>query len=308
MTGVVEERVPRPRGRPAATVPPAAANTSHGRDPHITLASFFDGRYWPTFGPPLSAASRVREGSICKRILAEWGARELDSITVEEVDSWLARVRAMGSPASYNKHRQRLRHLFATTQRWGYRADNPVVHSNRLREPRGRARTIGKEELDAILASAPPDLLRYIVAALQTGQRLSALCNLRVRDVDLRGGTVTFRHTKNGDDVVIPLTTRFRGHLLDWWRMQTPGPDDHVLPRRYSSSVSRAFRKLCERLGSRDLHFHDLRHHVGTTLAMAGANLPAIMAVLGHRDPRMGMRYIHLAGAQSVRAVMDAVL
>ena len=61
--------------------------------------------------------------------------------------------------------------------------------------------------------------------------------------------------------------------------------------------LSRAFASLAKRLGLHDLHFHDLRHDAGSTLTMAGVPQRTIMAILGHRDPRMTMRYQHLAPA-----------
>ena len=41
--------------------------------------------------------------------------------------------------------------------------------------------------------------------------------------------------------------------------------------------------------------FHDLRHDTAITLTMAGVLQRKIMAILGHRDPRMTLRYQHLS-------------
>jgi len=48
-------------------------------------------------------------------------------------------------------------------------------------------------------------------------------------------------------------------------------------------------------LGLTDLRFHDLRHDTASTLTMAGVPQRTIMALLGHRDPRMTLRYQHLS-------------
>ena len=47
-------------------------------------------------------------------------------------------------------------------------------------------------------------------------------------------------------------------------------------------------------MGLKDVSFHDLRHDVASTLTMAGVSQRAVMEVLGHRDPRMTIRYQHL--------------
>ena len=55
--------------------------------------------------------------------------------------------------------------------------------------------------------------------------------------------------------------------------------------------TGRAFARLCDDLGLADLRFHDLRHDAASTLTMAGVPQRTVMAILGHRDPRMTMRY-----------------
>jgi len=49
------------------------------------------------------------------------------------------------------------------------------------------------------------------------------------------------------------------------------------------------------RLGLKDLRFHDVRHDAASTLTMAAVPQRTIMAILGHRDPRMTMRYQHVS-------------
>jgi hypothetical protein len=48
-----------------------------------------------------------------------------------------------------------------------------------------------------------------------------------------------------------------------------------------------AFKRLTQRLGLRGLCWHDMRHNCASSLAMSGANQAVIMAVPGHRGPRM---------------------
>ena len=63
--------------------------------------------------------------------------------------------------------------------------------------------------------------------------------------------------------------------------------DPHVL--------TRSFARLVKRLGLTKLTFHDLRHDAASNLTMAGVPQRSIMELLGHRDPRMTVRYQHLA-------------
>jgi len=69
-----------------------------------------------------------------------------------------------------------------------------------------------------------------------------------------------------------------------------------VLPRYgHPRALTRSFTRLATRLGLPNLTFHDLRHDAASNLTMAGIPQRSVMEILGHRDPRMTVRYQHLA-------------
>jgi integrase len=68
-----------------------------------------------------------------------------------------------------------------------------------------------------------------------------------------------------------------------------------VFPPRDPKVLSRAFARLVADLEIPNLRFHDLRHDAASALTMAGVPQQAVMEILGHRDPRMTMRYQHLS-------------
>jgi integrase len=72
-------------------------------------------------------------------------------------------------------------------------------------------------------------------------------------------------------------------------------PEARVFPEREPQVLSRSFARLVRDLGIPNLRFHDLRHDAASTLTMAGVPQRTVMAILGHRDPRMTMRYQHLS-------------
>ena len=203
-----------------------------------------------------------------------------------------------------------LKHLLNRAVAWGYLKDTPAKSVRRAKEAPGRTRYLTPEERDQLLNGLDakveardgrtwtlrhgpnPTLRLYILAALQTGARRSELLGLRWVDVDVKARMITFRNTKNGDARTVPLTDTLREAL-----QAVPRPLDgeaHVFPERDPKVLSRSFARLAERLGLKDLRFHDLRHDAASTLTMAGVPQRTVMAVLGHRDPRMTMRYQHL--------------
>ncbi|MGH9761858.1 MAG: tyrosine-type recombinase/integrase, partial [Blastocatellia bacterium] len=68
--------------------------------------------------------------------------------------------------------------------------------------------------------------------------------------------------------------------------------------------VKRAFAAACKEAEIEGLRFHDLRHSAGTRMADAGVPLPAVAAVLGHRDIKTTSRYAHATEESKRRAVM----
>jgi integrase len=68
-----------------------------------------------------------------------------------------------------------------------------------------------------------------------------------------------------------------------------------VLPERDLKVLSRSFTRFVADLEIPNLRFHDLRHDAASVLTMAGVPQRSIMEILGHRDPRMTMRYQHLS-------------
>ena len=106
-------------------------------------------------------------------------------------------------------------------------------------------------------------------------------------------GTVTFARTKNGDARTVPMTNTLRELLMTLPRPMDPQMP--VLPQWNPASLTVAFGRLVRSLGIRNLTFHELRHDTASTLTMAGVPRRTIMAILGHRDPRMTLRYQHLS-------------
>ncbi len=89
------------------------------------------------------------------------------------------------------------------------------------------------------------------------------------------------------------MTDTLRDLLLKMPR--SVDPQLPVLPQWNRANLTVAFGRLVRSLGIKNLTFHDLRHDAASTLTMAGVPQRTIMAILGHRDPRMTLRYQHLS-------------
>ncbi|MDP8929350.1 MAG: site-specific integrase [Actinomycetota bacterium] len=81
-------------------------------------------------------------------------------------------------------------------------------------------------------------------------------------------------------------------------------PDEAGRPLKHRN-LRRHFHKVREQAGIRHVRFHDLRHSAATLLLAQGVPPRTIMAVLGHTDPQMFLRYSHVS-EELAREAADA--
>ena len=277
----------------------------------LRLKDFVEQKYWPTVKASVSAGEQVRARSILDtQILPYFDGVKLARLRREEIERWQAERRETVSGSTANKELQRPGHLLNRAVAWGYLKANPARGIKRAKEAPGRTRYLSSDEREKLLNGTDvtikakdgrawtmrrepnPALRLYILGALQTGARRGELAALTWADVGMKARTVTFRHTKNGHARTVPMTDTLREALAALPRPLSP--EAGVFPEREPQVLTRAFARLVRDLELPNLHFHDLRHDAASALTMAGVPQRAVMEILGHRDPRMTMRYQHL--------------
>lgn len=275
------------------------------REEGILLKKFIEDKYWPTIKGSLSFFEERRSRSILdQHILPRFGDGKLAKIRTEDIDRWQSDRMEKASPGTVRKEMMRLKHLLNCAVKWRYIKDSPAKGLQAVKMPPGRVRYLTPEERTVLLDQARPELRVYIEAALQTGARRGELCSLRWTDVDMRTRTVSFPKTKNGESRSVPMTETFYNLL-----QRLPRPLDHkalVFPSLSADAVTIGFGRLAKDLSLPNLKFHDLRHDVASTLTMAGVPQRSVMEILGHKDPRMTLRYQHLTPAH-LRKAMTAL-
>ena len=227
---------------------------------------------------PLAQARHVTQ-TLEAVLMPIFGERPLARLTPRDVEAWAADRRQQVAPSTFNKNLWVLKNVLNLAQARGYLRHNPAADVERRKEPSGRVRYLEGHERDALLSTANPRLLAYIVVALQTGGRRSELCRLRWTDLDMKQRLLTFEWTKNGERRHVPMSDE-----LWMWLQARPRPLDPAAPvlPGYDDphSVTRAFDRLVARCGLKNLTFHDLRHDFASRLAMAGIPLLTIGKLL----------------------------
>ena len=280
----------------------------------LRLKDFVEQKYWPTVKASASLGEQVRARSIIDTQLVPcfgFGGTKLAKLRREAIERWQAERRGKVSGSTANKELQGLGHLLNRAVAWGYLKTSPARGIKRAKEAPGRTRYLSAEERETLLNGADvtvkakdgrkwtmhrapnPALRLYILEALQTGARRGELAALTWADVDIKARAMTFRFTKNGHARTVPMTDTLREALAALPRPLSPGA--RVFPDREPAVLTRSFARLVRDLGLQNLRFHDLRHDAASALTMAGVAQRAVMEILGHRDPRMTMRYQHLS-------------
>lgn len=185
---------------------------------------------------------------------------------------------------------------------WGIALQiNPAVQVRRPHPGQGRNRVFeGDEEhrlfaaLDGVGYKRVPRLhhnpwVRPIVElALETACRRGELLGMRWELLDLTSRTIRIPITKNGEQRIVPLSSR----AIEVIRALPRSLDGRLFPIRWTL-LHQAFTKACRRAGLVDFHFHDLRHEATTRLSTKLPNVIELAAVTGHKNLKMLQRYYH---------------
>jgi integrase len=250
------------------------------------------------------------------RLLAVWralmGTRTLVSLTpaviAEQRDELAKRPNRAGKPitgATVNRHLTALSAvLTVATKEYGWLPKNPVANVSRLADSKGRERFLSEAERQALLtacdASECAALGPCVRLALATGARKGELMGLEWANVNLDRRTVRFVDTKNGDNRTVPLAPTAVAVLKAWKKGRLP--TGLVFPMTIDG-IDKPWREAREAAGLGDFRFHDLRHSAASYLAMSGASLMDIAAILGHKTLAMVKRYSHLSEQHTTAAI-----
>ena len=271
-----------------------------------TLAQVLD-RYrrevLPTKAPSTQPNYRIH--------LAWWesqlGTLRLADLRADRIDTCRDLLTESGkSPATVTRYLASLAAaLTAAVRLWHWLPASPLAQVHKPTVSNERTRFLTEAELARLLTacreSTSPDLLLAVMLAISTGARQGEILNLRWRDLDLERGIITLRAgiettTKGGSrgvalaGEVAPLLRERAAAGVDPAALVFPSR----VTRRHPIDLRKPFETALARAGITDFHWHDLRHSAASFLAVDGASLLEIGAILGHRNPSTTKRYSHL--------------
>ena len=276
------------------------------REPDAAVASFL----------ALLAARRApRTVDAYRRDLAAFATflgRSPASATADEVQAWLAKLRADGqSPASVARRAAAARSFFRHLVLIGARDENPAAEvalpRRRVRLPRALSRGDIERLIEATKGTQPRDLRdRAIVELLYGGGlRVGEAVALERASVDLEERFVRCRG-KGDKERIAPLGREASEALRRYLSRGRPYLDRRHRPELFlnaqGGALTRAgvfliLRRLAVKAGldPTRVHPHLLRHSFATHLLEGGADLRSVQEMLGHADLGTTEIYTHVS-------------
>jgi site-specific recombinase XerD len=195
-----------------------------------------------------------------------------------------------------------LRRYFAFLVDEGAIAKSPAAGVETPRKEKNTRTWLRPEEYRAMLAHAGGSPRDYAILQvfLQTGVRVSELCDLRLRDVDLANRTLTVRG-KGRVERVIELERKGVQAIRSWLAIRPRVVDDRLfLNYRGGPIGERGVRKLVVKYRraagiARNATPHSFRHTFGTLKAQQGVSPYRLKEWLGHAKLDTTQLYVHLA-------------
>ena len=288
-----------------------AGELAYGRKPADLLRAITDTRPVRTFGDWAEAYLDTRRvdsadetikaiGSHLKTVLPTFGTRDPASITIADVQEWIATLTL--KPSSVRRYVATLRAVL------DYAGVEPnVAKDGRLRLPREEQSVVdppSAEDVDTIIAKVPPRWRLPLRVLEQTGMRVGELQALEWGDVDearsrfrvKRGKTAAARRW-----VAVP----------EWVMLEVAEvcPREDRTPERkvfqgFSPDVAKnVMAHACKAMGIVHRHPHDLRHRYASIQINRGVPVTTVAAQLGHSKKSLTLdTYSHaMTGDEQLR-------
>jgi len=232
-----------------------------------------------------------------------------------EVEAYLAACTAQGLAASTRARRlSAIRQYYRFALEEGLREENPALRIAGPGKPARLPRTLGEDEVDALLDAArtAPRSARERLRAVcllevlyATGMRVSELVSLPAAAA--RGNPeMLLVRGKGGRERVVPLTPPARAAVAAWLEVRDGHKADAASPFLFPSRsgaghlTRHAFAALLKTLAAAagldpsGVTPHVIRHAFATHLLANGADLRSIQELLGHADVSTTEIYTHV--------------
>lgn len=235
-------------------------------------------------------------------------------VTNEDLHEFLARLAREGrSGVSRARKLAAIREFYRFLKRSGVVTNSPVDGLDTPRREKHVRGYLTPEEYNRLLAASgghPRDFC-ILTLFLQTGIRISELCELRLDDIDLEAATLTVRVGKGMAARTIELEKKGIRSLKTWLSLRENSPYDQLFLNREGEplkewGVRDLLEKYCQQAGiTKRITPHSLRHTFASYKAQSGVSPFQLKEWLGHARLDTTSIYVHMA-RQNAKKLMEA--
>ena len=172
---------------------------------------------------------------------------------------------------------------------WGYVSTIPYVSSPSLKG-QARTRRLKEDELNLLISSADEYLRHVIIILIETAMRRGELASITIDNIDLNLKLITLQNTKNGDDRIVPVSSK----ALTSLKYLMEHSVSSLLLVYKKEWLTKKFISHCKAIGIENYRLHDLRHEGVSSLFEKGLNVMEVSSISGHKDLTMLKRYTHI--------------
>lgn len=172
---------------------------------------------------------------------------------------------------------------------------------------------LSREEVARLIEAPRHAKHRLMLATIYAaGLRVGEAMRLKLCDIDRARMTLRVEQGKGRKNRVVPLSHRLCDRFEAHWKAEPPRV--WLFPNRAGtravdvSVAQKVFTMAKLRAGiTKRGGIHGLRHAYATHLIEAGADVPTVQRLLGHRSVSTTMRYFHLSQARlaTIRSPLD---
>jgi len=244
---------------------------------------------------------------------------ERDSMTIEELlervdplngrlDMWVHSL-IDRAPSTVKARLAAANHLINWLgQRWPEHLVRPKSGKKLPRTLTSRELTLVKE---AASCSEDPVANLVVTMILETGLRVSELCDLKLSDVDLEDNSAMVIDGKGGKDRLVLFTKSTVDRITAWLPIResrSPSEDNLLITKNGTVYQPRTVQRMMDKLADQSkiprgrLTPHVLRHNFATGLLERGADLVSIQRLLGHASIATTRVYLDISD-QTLREI-----
>lgn len=246
--------------------------------------------------------------------LAELGVNNIESISVKEYKdfiSWLQKKNL--KPSTVRAYLGAVKSFLYYAMRKGY-LETFDMHLPKL-DSIGISEIYTKEEIKR-LVKRPAKINKISFAEyrnwvlvcylLETGNRLSTVINIKVRDVDLNKGIVYLKWTKNRQESLSPLSKEMQLIMKEYIMKAKLDNDNYLFPSVAGGKLSErglqhAIKSYNKSRGVEKASVHAFRHTFATSYLGRGGDSLVLQRLLGHATMKTTLKYVQLSSIMLAR-------